>query len=299
MQRHHSIDDIEIVSYYHRHHHHQRRRSWQRQAHNLPRWVRYLVAGFVTICAFAGFIRGCNELHDQAIKQLPTDYHKLQNGRPHLSSPSHPIRFDERTPPDGKHVGTSRGDIDERYLFVRPLASGQEGKADLYSDQQDGSAVVVKTFNSIARNRLPTSIANDFANYTTTWPAEIEASLLLEKSGYVPVVDYFILQTPWGWSWALVTPFITWGTLANLATDERHVPIGRTTDQLDAAYRSSFEAMLHQLQGLHDAGYCHDDVKPDNIFIQNPEHWLLGDLGNVRHADHAWHRTRSWLRQNQ
>lgn len=316
MHKYHSIGhtgfwyDIETCSDYH----HQRRRSWQRQAHNFPRWVRYLVAGCITLCAVTGFLRGCNELHDQAIKRLPTNYHKLQIARPHISSPSHPIRFSGRTPlselpaatADWKHSdsGTLRANIDDRYLFVKDLASGQEGKADLYIDQQDGGTVVVKTFNSLARNGLPTSICDDFANYTTTWPAEIEASLLLgthdNNSGYVPVVDYFILQTPSsGWTWALVTPFITGGTLANLAADERDTLNKRTTDQLDATYRPSFEAMLSQLRGLHDAGYCHDDVKPDNIFIKDPEHFLLGDLGNVRHAGHPWHNTRSWIRQNQ
>lgn len=296
-------------------HHHQRRWLWQRQAHNLPRSARYLVCGLVALCAVFGFMRGYSDFRDQALKQYPTDYHKLYIGRPHISKPSHPVRFSEHTSPSAAWTAPTTatadsgakeslgGKIDERYLYVKGLGSGQEGKADLYIDQQDGSTVVVKIFSSIARNWLPTSISRGYANYTTTWPAEIEASLLLGShdgsSGYVSVMDYFILQTPSGWSWALVTPFMARGTLAQLAADEHDSSIRDTTDELDATYRHNFEAMLSQLRTLHRAGYCHDDVKPDNIFIQDPEHWLLGDLGNVRHVEHPWHGTKSWTRQNQ
>ncbi|KAI5360490.1 putative serine/threonine-protein kinase, active [Septoria linicola] len=303
----------------HNHHHYRRPswHSWQRQAHHLPRWVKLLLTGLIALCAGVGFLRGCGELHDQAVKQSPTDYHKLRGGRSDIVKAStNPVRYATRiaTPETTNDVGDTlvpsldswaenSNAIDQRYVFLKSLASGKEGQADLYIDKQNGSTVVVKTFNAIARNHLPLTIAHNFANYTTTWPAEIEASLLLGKhddhSGYVPVVDYFILQTPSGWTWALVTPFIARGTLAALAADEHGSGIGRTADELDAFYRPTFEAMLDQLRDLHVSGYCHDDVKPDNIFVRHPEHWLLGDLGNVRHINHPWHSTRSWMRQNQ
>lgn len=309
--------DIEIGQ--HNHHHYRRPswHSWQRQAHHLPRWVKLLLTGLIALCAGVGFLRGCGELHDQAVKQLPTDYHKLRTGRLDVVKAStNPVRYATRIASSG--METDVGDtirlsldrwtensnaIDQRYVFLKSLASGKEGQANLYIDKQDGSTVVVKTFNVIARNHLPVAIAHNFVNYTTTWPAEIEASLLLGKddgdSGYVPVVDYFILQMPSGWTWALVTPFIARGTLANLAADENDSEPRRTADELDVSYRPTFEAMLHQLHTLHESGYCHDDIKPDNTFVRHPKHWLLGDLGNVRHINHPWHSTRSWIRQNQ
>lgn len=288
----------------------QRRPAWQRYVQNLPRWARCAITGLLVLCAALGFLRGCRDLNDQAIKQYPTDYSKLQPPVAAFTESAHPVRFSSGIARPQRFVSgsykedlqTFPNSIDERYAFIKALASGKEGKAALYHDRTDGSTVVVKIFYSISRNRLPTAIVDTFANFTTMWPAEIEASLLLgtrRDSDFVPVVDYFILQTPSGWFWALVTPFIARGTLAHLAEDERSSSTNRTIDEIDALYRPTFDAMLSQLQDLHSMGYCHDDVKPDNIFVEHPHRWLLGDLGNVRHTDHPWHSTKSWIRQNQ
>lgn len=270
--------------------HHRRRRSWQRQAQNIPRWLKHTIIVIVAVCASVGLLRGFGDLHDQAVKQYPTTFEGLQQQRADLKPPPTPIRQS-----DGEA-------IDGRYSYVRPLAKGQEGSAALYLDSDDGDTVVVKTFNAFARNELPAVLSEQFADYTTTWPAEIEASLLLGAhdpiaTGYVPIADYFILQTSAGWLWALVTPFLSNGTLVNLArnTSPEHL----STDMLDGIYRPSLARMLMNLKILHEAGYCHDDVKPDNIFMQSSSEWLLGDLGNIRHISHPWHSTRSWIRQNQ
>ncbi|PPJ61177.1 hypothetical protein CBER1_10293 [Cercospora berteroae] len=288
----------------------QRRPAWQRYVQSLPRWARCAVTGLLVFCATLGFLRGCRDLHDQAIKQYPTDYSKLQPPVAAFTGSAHSVRFSGGIARPQRFVSGSYNEdlqtfpnsIDERYAFIKALASGKEGKAALYHDRTDGSTVVVKIFYSISRNRLPPAIVDTFANFTTMWPAEIEASMLLgtrSDSDFVPVVDYFILQTPSGWFWALVTPFIARVTLAHLAEDERTSTTNRTIDEIDALYRPTFDAMLNQLQGLHSMGYCHDDVKPDNIFVDHPHRWLLGDLGNVRHTDHPWHSTKSWIRQNQ
>ncbi|KAF2209556.1 hypothetical protein CERZMDRAFT_46848 [Cercospora zeae-maydis SCOH1-5] len=271
----------------------QRRPAWQRHVQSLPRWARCLITGLLVLCASLGFLRGCRDLHDQAIKQYPTDYSKLPGRVTTPARGAHPVRFSDEAFP---------GSIDERYAFIKALASGQEGKAALYIDRTDSSTVVVKIFYSISRNRLPSVLIDIYRDYTTTWPAEIEANLLLSThsgSDFVPVVDYFILQTPSGWFWALVTPFIARGTLAHLANDERESTTKRTIEEIDSFYRPIFDAMLGQLRDLHSMGYCHDDVKPDNIFVDHPRRWLLGDLGNVRHINHPWHSTKSWVRQNQ
>ncbi|KAM3421280.1 hypothetical protein BST61_g1682 [Cercospora zeina] len=287
----------------------QYRPAWQRYVQSLPRWARCLITGLLVLCATLGFLRGCRDLHDQAIKQYPTDYSKLQAPAASLAKSAHPVRFSGGISRPQRFSGLSGEDpqafpssIDDRYAFIKALASGQEGEAALYSDRTDGSTVVVKVFYSISRNRLPSAMIDIYGNYTTTWPAEIEANLLLSTrsgSDVVPVVDYFILQTPLGWFWALVTPFIARGTLVHLANDERNSTKKSTIDGIHAFYRPTFDAMLGQLRDLHSMGYCHDDVKPDNIFIDHQHRWLLGDLGNVRHMHHPWHSTKSWIRQNQ
>lgn len=73
----------------------------------------------------------------------------------------------------------------------------------------------------------------------------------------------------------------------------------RTPQKLDKIFRPAFEKLLGCLKLLHDKGFCHDDIKSDNIFVANATHWLVGDLGNVRHFDHPWHSTGRWKRENQ
>ena len=111
-------------------------------------------------------------------------------------------------------------------------------------------------------------------------------------------MDYFILQRNTDeWNWAMVTPYIEGGTLLTLA--EATKVHERTQRKLDKIFRPAFNSLLEKLSELHKAGYCHDDIKPDNVFIANTTHWILGDLGNVRHYDHPWHTTGRWQRENQ
>lgn len=141
----------------------------------------------------------------------------------------------------------------------------------------------------------------------SSWPSEIEAGLALGprtskgEYAFVPVHDYFILQDLTSpaqeWSWAIVTELVAGGTLANLA-DRVRSETPRSADQVDMIYRTAFNRLLANLRWLHNDGYCHDDVKPANIYIRSPQQWLLGDLGNTRDAEHAWHSTRLWRRNN-
>lgn len=182
------------------------------------------------------------------------------------------------------------------------LGTGQEGSVSLYGDSA-GTTVAVKTFARPPRNEIPPELAGDFIQFTTTWPTEIEAGMLLNSlrdSPFVAVVDYFILSEPDGWSWALVSPFALGGTLLSLAERERTASKPNDLTTLDCLYRPSLKSLLLALEDLHLTGICHDDIKPDNVFIdRDPSHWMLGDLGNVREVKHAWHKTASWTRQNQ
>jgi serine/threonine protein kinase len=243
----------------------------------------------VAFCAVAGFTRGLRDVHDQVIKTGATVFPTSLN-HSKLWSPQHPIRHD---------TGTR---IDDKYTYLRHLGSGQEGFVDLYIDESSGEAVVVKQMVTMARNPIPAKLLGDFIETTTTWPTEIEAGLLLAdnegEQPYVRILDYFILRSAGGWSWAMVAPLMTEGTLVSLAEKERSQS-GKTIHEIDSTYRSVFEDLLKGLQPLHTTGLCHNDIKPNNVFLQNSTSWLLGDLGNVRHPEHPWHFTASWTRQNQ
>ncbi|KAK3632628.1 hypothetical protein LTR56_016236 [Elasticomyces elasticus] len=172
-------------------------------------------------------------------------------------------------------------------------------------DRYTGQLVVVKTFKTASPNPLPSGILAEFADITTTWPAEIEAGLLLSQTqsvgeaALVPVIDYFTLRhnTSDSWSWAMVTPYTTGGTLVTLASASRQN--NRSPEELNLTFRPAFERLLTDLSMLHAAGYCHDDVKPGNIFVQSPTRWLVGDLGNLQQKSHPWHDTHYWTRRLQ
>ncbi|KAK3648350.1 hypothetical protein LTR56_007467 [Elasticomyces elasticus] len=231
---------------------------------------------------------------DLRIKALPTNFTSL------YSPTNIQISLPERVSRQDDGQG-----INDRYVFIKQLGSGCEGSASQYIDLQTGQLVVVKTFKAASRNPLPVGILADFADITTTWPAEIEAGLLLSQTqlvgeaAIVPVIDYFTLRhnTSVSWSWAMVTPYTPGGTLVTLASASRQQ--NRSPQELDLTFRPAFERILTDLSMLHAAGYCHDDVKPGNIFVQSPTRWLVGDLGNLRQKSHPWHDTHSWTRRLQ
>jgi hypothetical protein len=192
------------------------------------------------------------------------------------------------------------------------LGSGCEGNIFAWK------YVVVKTFKpkqSPFRNCLPRdpnmrlkSNENDHDLYTTRWPTEIPASLIAgTEQGFLPVKDILFARYSPGQEaqWHLVTPFMKGGTLQ---THAKSVSQSRSDGEvsirtLDIRFRPRFEELLTELQLLHSRGLCHNDVKPDNIFIAGSStdadgSWLLGDLGNVRELSHPYHTSRLWTHSN-
>ncbi|CAI4212910.1 unnamed protein product [Parascedosporium putredinis] len=177
----------------------------------------------------------------------------------------------------------------------RHLASGCEG--DVYS--YNGSAI--KVYDG---ERTPFRNCLAGTSGRARWPVEIPATLLLgnyDVSGtnrseglgdFVPVTDAFFS-----------------GSLGSLAKRLRASGRSYTVTELDNMYRPSLGRLLSALEHLHlTHGLCHDDIKPDNIFIApegihsdaksrggvHSEHWLLGDLGNARHPAHPYHSSYLW-----
>lgn len=185
------------------------------------------------------------------------------------------------------------------------LGAGWEGSTNIFN----GS--VIKTF---------TPGQSPFRNCASghpseRWPTEIPASLelggvcrpennsYLSSSGipgFLPVQAHFVAASspnspP---EWHLVTPLLPGGNLNDLArrTRKQHSP--RSFRDLDSQYRLAFHQILRALQSLHERGFCHDDIKPANVFLRNDTEWLLGDLGNVRQIDHPYHSSRLWVKDN-
>ncbi|CAN8100775.1 unnamed protein product [Discula destructiva] len=220
-----------------------------------------------------------------------------------------------------------------RLLDKRPewetLGSGYEGDTFTFGRS------VIKVFKpdrSPLRNCVPGSRPE------LQWPSEIPASLLLggwnrsqhtssnisDQSNFLPVQDYYFLptsNTTTSGEWHLVTPFVPQGTLKQLAKQLRKQLPPPTTDQIDAHFRPALTQILHSLDKMHTQyGLCHEDIKVDNILVENSgsvfplgeerriepgagdqskgAHWLLADLGNVRHISHSYHTSLLWAHDN-
>ena len=190
------------------------------------------------------------------------------------------------------------------------LGSGWEGKTFAFN----GS--VIKTF---------TPGQSPFRNCPldhpeVRWPTEIPASLELGGfweqddvslsndsavthkpiSGFLPVMAHFKASASpkAAAEWHLVTPLLPGGNLNNLAKSLRAQ--GTLTDfrEVDKVYRPAFNRLLRTMESLHRRGFCHDDVKPSNVFVKDDTQWVLGDLGNVRHVSHPYHTSRLWIKDN-
>ncbi|RPA98685.1 hypothetical protein L873DRAFT_1844018 [Choiromyces venosus 120613-1] len=217
----------------------------------------------------------------------------------------HPTHILTLRPPEKAFRSLDRKtlDIDSRYQHVRPLATGCEGEARLYKDLHSGDLVVIKTFFWTTRQMvIPESLDINPPSAPSKWwlgpfvgsgkstwskhkwgkwPVEIPATLLysrgeVEKERYITALDYFFLEGGQfrGGGWRLVTPFFERGTVEDLAGLIRHLDM--RPEVLDELFRGRF------------AG-CHDDVKPDNIFLSRQNSWVLSDLGNLRHFSHPYH----------
>jgi hypothetical protein len=194
----------------------------------------------------------------------------------------------------------------------RLLGTGCEGSAFAWN------GLVIKTYKTTRsrfRNCFASSLVEDLSSndegdfqYPTRWPTEIPATLLAgSEPGFLPAQDAFFASSSPSEDaqWHLVTPLAEGGTLQTLA---KHVmqdaPEGELSIQsVDVRFRPKFNDMLLAIQHLHMQGLCHDDIKPDNIFVgasvageDGP--WILGDLGNVRHLSHPYHTSRVWAQSN-
>ncbi|KAL8845872.1 MAG: hypothetical protein Q9221_008991 [Calogaya cf. arnoldii] len=66
--------------------------------------------------------------------------------------------------------------------------------------------------------------------------------------------------------------------------------------QFHTLYRNPLPEPIHQALSAEE---CHNDVKPDNIYVEDELHWLLGDLGNVREINHHYYSTSQWHHEGQ
>ncbi|KAK7426417.1 hypothetical protein QQZ08_007011 [Neonectria magnoliae] len=202
----------------------------------------------------------------------------------------------------------SRQDIWAHRQEWKLLGSGSEGDAFTYN------GTVIKVYKAVHhpfRNCVPATSPE------MRWPTEIAASLLLggvvdsqsprQDMDFLPVTDYFLspaTQTE-PQKWHFLTQYLPLGNLAKLAEHLRSSKHSYTGLELDMLFRAPMKRLLRALDRMHrQYGLCHDDIKPDNIWLSGSEesdaakHWILADLGNVREPSHPYHSSMLWSKLN-
>lgn len=215
--------------------------------------------------------------------------------------------------------------LDNR-LSWKKLGSGYEGDTFTFN----GSVIkVFKPGRSPLRNCV-----TDGTNQMS-WPPEIPTSLLLggledstslsaisrDEARFLPVQDYFFLPNAKDnttGEWHLVTRFLARGTLEDVARRLQAELPSPDVEEIDVRFRPSLERNLDALAEMHSRyDLCHDDIKIDNIFVQDlastvsnrdrnqskhhdgrDAQWFLGDLGNARQVSHSYHTSLLWTHDN-
>ncbi|KAH9873025.1 hypothetical protein J1614_005421 [Plenodomus biglobosus] len=217
-----------------------------------------------------------------------------------------------------------------RALLEKPIAETSKFQQDLIANREswtvlgkgwEGTVYVYNEF--VIKTFLPQSPLRNCAPGADEerWPTEIPGNLYFgdpglatyigndalrigdnrTSDGFLPVKGFFKASTdpldpP---EWHLVTPLLRDGNLNTLATKLLQDDQNYSPHERDAMFRPAFNRLLVALDTLHSSGYCHDDIKPGNIFVQDRSHWVLGDLGNLRNILHPYHSSRLWKSNSQ
>jgi hypothetical protein len=277
---------------------HQFRWKPARSHYRLKRTLLHRLAIVAGICCAVQII----QLHVQARNSLEAKFTTT--------------RFESDAEVSSRYNNISSTFDKDELLAARPdwrlLGSGCEGSAFAW----DGLVIkTYKTTRSRFRNCLSSSLVGDIGlndggdfQYPTRWPTEIPATLLAgSEPGFLTPRDaFFAVSSPMEEAqWHLVTPLAEGGTLQTLAKQVSQNASGGepSIQNLDIRFRPKFNDLLLAIQYLHTQGLCHDDIKPDNIFVRSSiagddGPWILGDLGNVRHLSHPYHTSRVWTQSN-
>lgn len=128
----------------------------QRKYYGIPRVIRILLIAAIVFVVGKDLAIRIQGDFDYKLKILPTDFEALtQKATGDLWLPQQPVR----------HVNGTN--IDDRYVFMRHLGTGNEGSASQYVDISTGEVVVVKTWTGPLkniRNHLPGTLAPAFRN---------------------------------------------------------------------------------------------------------------------------------------
>ncbi|KAF8544573.1 hypothetical protein BDD12DRAFT_872815 [Trichophaea hybrida] len=217
-----------------------------------------------------------------------------------------------------RKLNEATNSFEPEYVYSHRLGRGFEGQADIYTSRTTDQSVVIKTFFSFTREEyIPKKVAvrllRDYNITEKRWPVDISATLRrynakspMADDLTVHPIDVFYVPRPEielgpreraPLPWRMVLPLYNSGSLDFAQAALAYLNL--TTTEIDFLYRPRYKTVFEALGRMHTTmelesnatGFCHDDIKIDNLFLRNEAHEIMvGDMGQSRPLSHAYHK---------
>lgn len=172
--------------------------------------------------------------------------------------------LDLRRPAEVKKDPLVETTLSGRYSVLRKIGEGGCGTVYHAKDTESGKDVAIKTMRPhLAKDR----------DYVDRFITEAALGRWIGHPGITGVVDLSLDTTPM----FFVMDYLEGETLGEF--------IGRNGPLTWKQVRDVIVPVCEALVAVHNEGYIHRDVKPDNIFLLKDQGVRLLDLGLVIHAD--------------
>jgi serine/threonine protein kinase len=147
--------------------------------------------------------------------------------------------------------------LEGRWRFDRVLGQGAEGTVYLAHDVQSGQPVAIKVYDTLGHDD-PSRIAAQVA-------AEVALGRQIDSPGLVRTIAFGVAPLAGGGQTAYVVMEYLRGRTLRRFLDR----VGRNRDERELS--ALFLDLLLVVEAMHGAGFVHLDLKPENIFVLDPD----------------------------
>eukprot|EP00759_Apiculatamorpha_spiralis_P054921 PhF_6_TR7063/c1_g1_i8/m.10668 len=106
-------------------------------------------------------------------------------------------------------------------------------------------------------------------------PDEVRLHIILKHEHIVPAISYELLRMEGGGFQHRLCLKLTHHSL------DKEIPVQDEVSMSEARIRKIIRDVLKGLHHMHSQGYYHNDIKPQNIFLDFEGNAYIGDLGSV------------------
>ncbi|MEM7698443.1 MAG: bifunctional serine/threonine-protein kinase/formylglycine-generating enzyme family protein [Verrucomicrobiota bacterium] len=172
--------------------------------------------------------------------------------------------------------------LNEKYVIKDVLGSGGFGITYLASNESLNMPVAIKELlpidiaTRVNGNTVMAANPDDEQDYDWARQRFIEEAQTLVACAHPAVVQVFDVFSENGTAY-IVTKYVEGVTFSKWVKDLKRTP-------RESEIRDLFEPLLRGLEVVHEAGFLHRDVKPDNIYVTSEGSAILLDFGSARQA---------------